>query len=162
MMQHKRQRKPRGVHPGAHVLAWLHMQGIEDRLTVDEMAELLDVRPRIVLVWRARIGFERIIPARQRHLADLIRHTVRIDPHLTDRDLAVRLGYHRWWISHVRSEHGIPDSMARIRAEVREYLLIDPEMPAADIRDGMVADGWVLYSRLHDVVEGVRARLQSP
>ena len=162
MTQRKRQRKPRGVHPGAHVLAWLHMRAVEDRWTVDEMAELLDVRPRIVLVWRARMGFGHIIPARQRHLADLIRHMVRIDPHLTDKDLAVRLGYHRWWVSHVRSEHGIPDSMARIRAEVREYLAIDPEMPAADIRDGMVADGWVLYSRLHDVVDGVRARLRSP
>lgn len=152
-------RKPKGIHPGAHVLAWLHMQAVEERLKIDEMAQLLDVRPRIVEIWRARMGFEHLTPARQRRLVGLIRHMVRIDPHLSDHNLSVRLGYNRWWIALIRREHGIPDRRSRLQAEVREYLRIDPKLPTEAIRDGMESDGWVLYSRLQGIVSGVRAEL---
>lgn len=146
-------------HPDAHVLAWLHMRGIEDRMTIAEMADYLGVRERTVVNWRSRYGFENLDTIRARRMVDVVRHAIRIDPHLSDRAIAARYGWWRETVMRARLRAGIPEYRVRIRAEVREYLAIDPDLDAETITEGMEADGWVLYSDLSTCVAAVRREL---
>ena len=142
--------------PGAHVLAWLHMQGIEDRMTIAEMADYIGVRERTVVNWRSRYGFENLDTVRARRMVDVVRHAIRIDPHLSDRAIAARYGWWREAVMRARIRAGIPEYRARIRAEIREYLAIDPTLDGDTIRQGMEADGWLILSDLSSPIADVR------
>ena len=142
--------------PGAHILAWLHMQGIEDRMTIAEMADYIGVRERTVVGWRSRYGFENLDTVRARRMVDVVRHAIRIDPHLSDRAISARYGWWREAVMRARLRAGIPEYRERIRAEIREYLAIDPTLDGDTIRQGMEADGWLILSDLSSPIADVR------